>query len=134
MLKLSSREACSEIPVRLPRQSLTDQNAVALFDIVLAVLSEHDLASRNRVIEALRSRGAVSPATARSLPDLNVASDDIWNRLIVEGRVREGPPGQFYLFEPRRPSTRERVLKMVVFYALLVLIPIVLILASRKGH
>src|SRR5262245_36989319 len=87
---------------------------LALYDIVLAVFSEHELASRTRVIEALRSRGALSPATARPLRDLNVTTDDMWNRLILEGRVREGPPGHFYLFEPGGPSTRERVLKTVV--------------------
>ena len=106
---------------------------MAIYDLVLAVLSEKDLASRNRILGALRSRGAVSPATARPLGDFNVATDDTWNRLVIEGRVREGPPGQFYLFEHPRPSTRQRVAKMVVFYALIVLIPIVLILA-RNGR
>lgn len=98
------------------------------------MLSERELASRNRVIDALRSHGALSPATARAVGDLQVATDDTWDRLIVEGRVREGPPGQFYPFEPRRPSKRQRVLKMIVFYALIVLIPIVMILATRNGH
>ena len=83
---------------------------MAIYDLVLAVLSETELASRNRVRDALRLRGAVSPATARPLSDLGVATDDTWDRLVIEGCVREGPPGQFYLFEHQRPSTR-RVLE-----------------------
>ena len=104
---------------------------MAIYDLVLAILSETELAARNRVIDALRSRGAVSPATARPLSELGVATDDTWDRLVIEGRVREGPPGQFYLFEHPRPSTR-RVLGMVVFYAVLVLIPVLLFLAIRN--
>ena len=108
---------------------------MAIYDLVLAVLSEIEPASRNRVIDALRSRGAVSPATARPLSDLGVAADDTWDRLVIEGRVREGPPGQFYLFEHPQRSRRQRVLGMVVFYAILVLIPIVLmILTNRTGR
>ena len=104
---------------------------MSIYDLVLAILSETELAGRNRVIDALRSRGAVSPATARPLSELGVATDGTWDRLVIEGRVREGPPGQFYLFEHPRRRTR-RVLEMVVFYALLVLIPVLLILAIRN--
>jgi hypothetical protein len=107
---------------------------VAICDLVVAFLGEQELASRNRVIEVLQSRGAVSPATARSLGELHVSADDTWNRLVIEGRVREGHPGLFYLFERPRASTRQRLVKLLVFYALIVLIPIVLILANRRGH
>ena len=102
-----------------------------IYDLILAVLSEIEPVSRNRVIDALRSRGAVSPSTARPRSDLSVPADDTWDRLIIEGRVREGPPGHFYLFEDSKPSKRQRIVGMVLFYALLVLIPIVLVILVR---
>jgi hypothetical protein len=105
---------------------------MGLFELMLAAFSANDLGSRNRLTGALRSRGAVSPASARPLNELGVTADAAWRRLVIEGRIREGPPGDFYLFEPPRPSTRERVVKMVVFYLLIVLIPIVLFLASAN--
>lgn len=107
---------------------------MALYDLVLAALDDGELASRSRVIDSLRSAGAISPATARPVADLHVTTDDTWRRLVSEGRIREGPPGHFYLFERGRPSTRQRVVKMVVFCLIILLIPIVLVLATRNGR
>jgi len=106
---------------------------LAVYDLVLSILAENDLAARNRVIGALQSHGAASPATARSLEELNMATDETWNRLVIEGRVREGPPGRFYLFERPRAGKRQRIITIAVFYAVILLVPIVLILINRKG-
>jgi hypothetical protein len=105
-----------------------------LYDLILSAISERELTSRHRLIDAVRSAGAIAPAAARPFAELNVAADYTWERLVVEGRIREGPPGHFYLFEPRRPNTRQRVIRMVVFYVLILLIPVVLILATKKGR
>ncbi|HVX40036.1 MAG TPA: hypothetical protein VHB25_10720 [Gemmatimonadaceae bacterium] len=89
---------------------------------------------RNRAIATLRSQGALSPATAKSLDELHITPDQAWTHLIIHGRVREGPTGRFYLFEPPRASPRERALKMIVFYVLIILIPLALVLLTDSGH
>jgi len=106
---------------------------VAIYDLAVTLLSDDEFSAQKRVIDALRLRGAVSPATARPFDDFNVATDSAWNRLVIQGRVREGLPGHFYLFE-RPPSNKQRIIKMLVFYVIILLIPIVLILLNGKGH
>ena len=101
-----------------------------LYDLVLGGL----FPSRRHAIDALRSHGALSPLTAKSIDDLQVAPDEAWNHLITQGRVREGPAGHFYLFERPRASARERAVKLIVFYALIVLIPILMFILTGLGH
>lgn len=106
---------------------------MALYDVALAVFADKQLVARERVIDALRTRDAISPATARSIAELGVAIDDTWNRLVIEGRVREGPTGQFYLFERPRGGW-QRVVKTTVFFLLILLIPVVLFWMDRPAQ
>ena len=88
-------------------------------------------AEEQRFITALRSAGAISPATAQPVATLHVnINDPVWLQLLMQGRIREGTPGHFYLFELPRARRRERVIKMLVFWALILLIPVVLIMMS----
>jgi hypothetical protein len=101
----------------------------------LALFSDDAAMARERVIAAMQSAGADSPRSARTVVELDVVTDDVWDYLIREGTVREGPPDHFYLFGIKRASRRERLIKMVFFWALILLIPVVLILATgRAGH
>jgi len=109
-------------------------STLVLLALVLMTLTEIDFGPRKQVIKALQSRGAISPATGVSLSELNVTANGTWKRLVIDGRVREGPPGQFYLYQPPRASKRERLLKLVFFYTVIILIPILLILLNGKRH
>lgn len=91
-----------------------------------------------RIIAKLRAADAVSPASARSLADLRCKEDAGWQSLLDEGRIREGTPGTFYLYE-RAPSalhngnpSRARFAKTFVFWVLILLIPILLIQLSSR--
>jgi hypothetical protein len=91
-----------------------------------------------RILAKLRAADAVSPASARSLDDLRCKADASWQSLVDEGRIREGAPGTFYLYERAAPASvagiapRARLAKTLVFWVIIMLIPIVLIeLMSR---
>jgi hypothetical protein len=91
------------------------------------------LGQQNRLIAALRAAGATSPATAQPLAKLNVdAQDATWMQLVRQGRIREATPGSFYLFALPRPDRRERAIKWAVFYLLILLIPLALMLLSKR--
>jgi hypothetical protein len=102
-----------------------------LLDLLLLVGSLDE--GRAKMITTLEAAGAITPATARPFAELDVAGDKTWTQLVREGRIREGPPGYFYVFEgARRSSPREKRIKQIVFYALIVAIPIVLILLNKQ--
>jgi hypothetical protein len=99
-----------------------------MFPVLLSGILARDEMARDRVVTALRVAGALSPASARPFEDLHVQPDETWNRLVSEGRIREGPPSHFYLYDAQQKHQRQRRLKMVVFYLLMILIPVVLFL------
>lgn len=81
----------------------------------------------------MREVGATSPATARPTAML---PDDVrlsLERYVDAGLVREGAPGTFYLFAPELPPwTRSRALKAIVFWLLVLIIPIVILELSSR--
>jgi hypothetical protein len=86
--------------------------------------------SRDRAVEAaFRGAGAVTPAGARPLAALPPLPPDTLARLVARGRVREGAPGTYYLYEPSAPAFwgRRRVVLSLVFWAVVVLIPFLLL-------
>ena len=96
------------------------------------------LSDRERIVGRLRSAGAVSPSSARSMSDLRCKTDASWQSLVDEGLVREGPPGTFYLYE--RPALAgaasgpqwKRLAKIFVFWIFILLLPIILIQFGSK--
>jgi hypothetical protein len=88
--------------------------------------------SRAALIASLERAGATSPATARSLDELRVTTDEFWAALVREGRVREGPPNQYYLYDAfagrPRGFRKQRLIKMIVFYIVILALPILLVL------
>lgn len=96
---------------------------MGLSSILLYVMTEREAAAREHIISAMRDAGALSSSSARSLLELGVETNDTWQRLLAEGRIREGAPERFYSFEPSPERGRERLVKMVGFYLLLILIP-----------
>lgn len=97
-----------------------------------------NVSSSERVIAKLRAADAVSPASARSLSDLRCKADEAWQALVEEGRIREGAPGTFYLYERAGSAvgagipSRARLAKTFVFWLLILLIPILLIQLSSR--
>jgi hypothetical protein len=90
------------------------------------------LSDTRRVINAMREVGAISPATARPM---GLLPDDVrldLDRYVQSGLVREGAPGTFYLFAPATPPwTAARVVKAVLFWLLVVIVPVVILQLSN---
>ena len=86
-----------------------------------------------RVSEAMRELGAVSPATARRAFELpEVVRSDL-ERYVLAGVVREGAPGTYYLFEAKSPPlTLARVAMTVLFWLLVVLVPVAILQLSNS--
>lgn len=81
----------------------------------------------------MRALGAVSPATARPLRELPDAVRARLDRLVYSGLIREGAPGTYYLFDvPRLPVPRSQVLRAVLFWFLVIIIPILVIQFSGR--
>jgi hypothetical protein len=70
----------------------------------------------------------VSPATAKTLTDFPLVDTGVFNRLVRRGTIREAAPGTFYVYRPEpEPLDRSRFVKTLVFWLIILLIPIVLI-------
>ena len=54
-------------------------------------------ARRQRVVDAFRSRQALSPEQARPLPELGLSDLDYFARLRAAGVIREAGSGRYYL-------------------------------------
>lgn len=81
----------------------------------------------------MRELGATGPELARRAEDL---PDDIRSELgryVDAGFVREGPGGTFYLNESRASAIlRSQILKAIVFWLLVILIPVVILQLSNS--
>ena len=83
-----------------------------------------EAAADESALAAWRRAGAVGPANARPAEALPVVPAVVLERLIARGRVREGAPGTFYVFEAR--VDRPRVVTRLWFWLLVIGIPVVL--------
>jgi hypothetical protein len=92
---------------------------------IINLLDQLQTGGAGRTIAALRSVGAVTPESARDLRELGINTDDSLRRAVRQGRIRESTGGRYYVFEAPRASPRQRLIKRVVFFALIVLIPFV---------
>jgi hypothetical protein len=114
-------------------------------DLILAPLSE----AQRALVLAAEALGATAPARARELAELpRLAARDL-DDLVDRGLVREAAEGRFYVYRPRRASvpgsplsatpagparwSRERVLKVLVFWLLFILIPVVFVWLTSSG-
>ena len=92
------------------------------------------LSETRRVVNAMREVGAISPSTARPL---SLLPDDVridLERLVQSGLVREGAPGTFYLYAPVTPPwNAARVAKVVLFWFLVIIIPVAILELSNRG-
>jgi hypothetical protein len=78
--------------------------------------------------DAMRSGGAVSPATAKPLTALPPLSEAQFQWALERGVVREGAPGTFYLFESTSSGRSKGAwIRTILFWLLIALIPVLLI-------
>ncbi|HEY4216792.1 MAG TPA: hypothetical protein VGM67_06615 [Gemmatimonadaceae bacterium] len=82
--------------------------------------------AQQQLLSRFIAAGAISPSTARTVAELDTPLDDTWDQMLLQGFIREGPPDHFYTFT-KRSSPRERTIKMIVFYLLLAVIPLLAI-------
>lgn len=84
--------------------------------------------AERRLIDHLRRAGAISPATARALPELRGIEEGRLERFLAAGVIREPAPGSYYVDEAVyatfRRDRRALVLSVlgVVLAVLLVLV------------
>lgn len=101
-------------------------------------------AAQRGFIEGAEALGATSPANARPLPDLPVLPRGELDDLIELGIVREAAEGRYYVYRSRRsmltmlslpdaPTTLVRVVKTLLFWLIMVLIPIVLLQLTGRN-
>ena len=104
-------------------------------------------AAQRGFIEGAEALGATSPANARPLPDLPVLPRGELDDLIELGIVREAAVGRYYVYRSRRsmltmltmlslpdaPTTLVRVVKTLLFWLIMVLIPIVLLQLTGRN-
>jgi hypothetical protein len=81
-------------------------------------------AGENELRALFREIGAVSPASARSVKDLQIDASS-FDRLVRRGVIREGAPGTFYLYEPAPAPSRW--VRQLIFWVFVIIIPIVII-------
>lgn len=67
-----------------------------------------DRALEEAAVAALRSAGALTPETAVRLREAGLEPSEALGVLIVRGRVREGRPGTYYVFEGAEPAPARR--------------------------
>lgn len=94
-------------------------------------------AGRQRIVDAFERAGATSPATARPLGSLGELDEGALRACVEEGTIREGAPGTFYLWrtpvEERRPYLGPgRIVKLLSFWLIVVLIPIVFLYFNNR--
>ncbi|MEO8911251.1 MAG: hypothetical protein ABI408_13640 [Gemmatimonadaceae bacterium] len=82
------------------------------------------MGAQKRLREAFRALGAVSPATARPARDLPL-DDPYFATLLRQGAIREGAPGNFYLYEP--PSGPSRWPQLILFWLVVIILPVAII-------
>ena len=83
--------------------------------------------------KAMREVGATRPEMARPAGDLPDAVRSELGRFVDAGFIREGPAGTFYLHEGRAAAVlRSQVLKAVVFWLLVILVPVAILQLSNS--
>lgn len=91
-------------------------------------------AERRRVVDAMGSVGAISPATACRASQLPDHVRDNLDYFVTLGVVREGAPGTFYLFEAPPPPawSRRRIALAVLYWLLVIIIPVLILWLSNS--
>ncbi|HEV2291170.1 MAG TPA: hypothetical protein VGR60_04975 [Gemmatimonadales bacterium] len=88
------------------------------------------------LVDHLRSVGAVSPDTARTLSQLGADQGPAWRRLVEHAVIRSTPVGTWYLDEPSWMALRRmrRRLALVVAAAGLIVALGAMIVSLIGGH
>ena len=81
----------------------------------------------------MRNLRATGPELARPASDLPDEVRSELGRYVDAGFIREGPAGTFYLHENRASALlRNQILKTVIFWFLVILIPVVILQVSNS--
>ena len=91
-----------------------------------------NLAEIQSVRRAMRDLGATDPGRARIASELPEAVQRELGRLVDSRIIREGPTGTYYLHEASASAVfRVQVLKAVVFWFLVIIIPVAILQISN---
>ena len=100
----------------------------AMFVSILPVVARRR-ALEQQILDPLRAAGALAPASAHPLSGLSAEQRAVLDELVEHGRVREAQPGAYYIFQRARRGRAHRalILKTVLFWLLVLLLPIALV-------
>lgn len=88
-------------------------------------------AQERRIVDTLRSLGAVTPMGAVQLFEIGDVSERRFNRLVEAGVVREVGRGRYFLDEPSlrnyHEERRTRALTLLIFWGVLIALSIFLL-------
>ena len=90
------------------------------------------LAGERRMVNRLRSAGAVTPDRARTLEELGIGRGVILRRLRERAVVRQAGPDRFYLDEPSWEAVRRSRRRAVHVLGVLALIVLFAVLFGRR--
>jgi hypothetical protein len=90
------------------------------------------LAQERRMVNRLRTAGAVTPAQARTLEELGITGGVILRRLRERAVVREAGPDRFYLDEPSWEAVRRGRRRAIHVLGVIVLVVLFALLFGRK--
>jgi len=84
---------------------------------------------------AMRGLGAIDPSSARLASELPEAVQQELGRFVDSKIIREGPAGTYYLDEATTSAVfRVQILKAVVFWFLVIIIPVAILQLSNTGQ
>jgi hypothetical protein len=85
-----------------------------------------NLGAQGELRAAFRERGAVTPAKA--IPGKELGRDThAFQTLLHSGIIREGAPGTFYLYEVGTTMGPARLIRTLLFWIIVILIPVAII-------
>lgn len=89
-------------------------------------------AQERRIVDTLRSLGAVTPLGAVQLFEIGDVSERRFNRLVEAGVVREVGRGRYFLDEPSltnyHEARRTRAITLLIFWSVLIALGIFLLM------
>jgi hypothetical protein len=88
-------------------------------------------AQERRIVDTLRSLGAVTPLGAVQLFEIGDVSERRFNRLVESGVVREVGRGKYFLDEPSlknyHEARRTRAITLLIFWSVILAVAIFLL-------
>ena len=98
----------------------------------MSTVSAVILARERRMVNRLRTSGAVTPEQARTLDELGITKGVILRRLRERAVIRQAGPDRFYLDEPSWEAVRRSRRRAIHVLGVIALVLLFALLFARK--